>query len=184
MNAKDIALGIVEYNFPEKLAKSIKNKLYESDMFEWTNSGVGLNEINTSIRSSKNYQIDHEDILIKKIKKYIYECTDNYCSKYSTLYTQNVDLGILKYNKGGKYLYHHDSDYIFYRTISVLIYLNPDEYTGGETHFKFLDVKIKPESPKLVLFPSNFIYNHAALPVIEGEKYVIVGWMNDRPKEV
>lgn len=184
MNSKELALGIREYDFPENLCNKIKNEVINSDIYSWVNSGVGVDKINTSIRSSKNYILDQNSIIIEKIKLYVYQCLDDYCEKYITNCTKNVDLGILKYSKGGQYLPHSDSDYVFYRTISILVYLNPNEYSGGETYFQFFDLNVKPKSPKLVIFPSNFIYNHAALPVIEGEKYVIVGWLNDVPKEV
>lgn len=183
MNSKDLALGIKEYDFPEKLQIKIIDELINSNIYQWTNSGIGVNQINTKIRSSKNYKIDQNSIIVQKIKNYIYKCTDNYCEQYLTKYTKNIDLGILKYNIGGEYLYHSDSDYIFYRTLSVLIYLNPQEYEGGETDFKFFNLKVKPNKPKLVIFPSNYIYTHASLPVTKGEKYVIVGWMNDVPRE-
>ena len=184
MNSKELVLGIREYDFPENLCNKIKNEIVNGDMYKWVNSGVGVNQIDTSIRSSKNYVLDQNSIIIEKIKSYIYQCLDDYCEKYLTNYTKKVDLGILKYSNGGHYLGHSDSDYIFYRTISILIYLNPDEYSGGETHFTFFDLKVKPKLPKLVVFPSNYIYNHAALPVTDGEKYVIVGWLNDVPEEV
>lgn len=181
---RDLALGIREYEFPTNLSNKINNILKSSGKFDWVNSGVGKYSTNTSIRSSKNYVSDTEPLILEKVKKYIYECTDEYCSKYSTSVTKNIDLGLLKYEEGEEYKYHSDSAFAFYRTVSCLIYLNPSEYEGGETDFKYLGVRIKPDIPKLVLFPSNFIYNHAALPVTNGTKYVIVGWMNDVPKEV
>ena len=180
----DLALGIREYDFPDKLNKIIKDKLTNAEVFDWTNSGIGKNGVNTKVRSSKNYQFDHEDESIQRIKRYIYKCVDDYTRHYSRSYTKNIDMNILRYSAGGQYLYHSDSDYNFYRTISIIIYINPTEYSGGETDFKFLELKVKPEIPKLIVFPSNFIYTHAALPVLEGEKYVIVGWLNDVPKEV
>jgi predicted 2-oxoglutarate/Fe(II)-dependent dioxygenase YbiX len=181
---KDLALGIREYPFPINISNKINNVLKDSGKFDWVNSGVGNYSTNTTIRSSKNYASSTEPLLFEKVKKYIFECTDEYCSKYGTSVSKKIDIGLLKYEVGGEYKYHSDASYSFYRTVSCLVYLNPSEYEGGETDFKYLGIKVKPDMPKLVLFPSNFIYNHAALPVTNGVKYVIVGWMNDVPEEV
>lgn len=184
VDGKNVKLGIKEYDVPENLINKLKNKFFESNKFNWINSGVGSSITDTSIRSSKNFVIDQSDITFGKIKKYIYECCDDYTMSYKTTVTKSIDLQVLKYEIGENYKYHTDSSYCMYRTVSCLIYLNPSEYEGGETHFEYLDLKIKPDYPKLILFPSNFIYSHAALPVTNGVKYVIVGWMNDMPKEV
>ena len=53
------------------------------------------------------------------------------------------------------------------------MYLN-DEYEGGELFFPYFDLKFKPEAGDIVLFPSTFIWAHAALPVESGLKYSAV----------
>lgn len=180
----DLALGIREYNFPNNIANKILDKLKESNRFNWINSGVGTSITDTSIRSSKNYVIESDDLIFNKVKKYLFECVDEYISVYESQVTKKIDLQILKYEVGENYKYHQDASYALYRTLSCLIYLNPNEYEGGETDFKYLNISVKPNSPKLVLFPSNYIYTHASLPVTNGVRYVIVGWMNDVPEEV
>jgi predicted 2-oxoglutarate/Fe(II)-dependent dioxygenase YbiX len=52
-------------------------------------------------------------------------------------------------------------------------YLN-DDYEGGELFFDKLNLKIKPQAGDLYLFPSSYIYSHAAMPVTDGTKYSIV----------
>lgn len=184
MDSIELATGIVQYNFPEKLTNKINLMIKETNKFDWMNSNISGNQTNTKVRSSRNLQIDQESILIKKTKVYLYECLKDYSEKYGHSVNYNFSLGLLGYEVGGEYKYHSDSNYEYYRTVSCLIYLNPLEYNGGETHFKFFNLKVKPDSPKVVLFPSNFIYTHAALPVTDGVKYVIVGWTNDVPEEV
>lgn len=184
ITGRELKLGIMQYDFPENLISKLKNKIESSNRFNWINSGVGTSVTDTSIRSSKNFVIDCNDVTFEKIKKYIYECCYDYEKIYKTQITKKIDLQVLKYEVGENYKYHTDSSYALYRTVSCLIYINPSEYEGGETDFEYLGISIKPESPKLVLFPSNFIYSHAALPVTDGVKYVIVGWMNDIPEEV
>lgn len=181
---KEITFGIEEYDFPEKLSKKALALINNIDKRSWSNSGIGKQSINTKIRSSNEILLeDYDKILNEKIKQFLSFCVKNYSEKYSTPINSNIPLIILRYKKNGEYKYHVDNGPNFYRTVSMLIYLNPDEYMGGETHFEFLDIKIKPSTPKLVLFPSSFMYRHAALPVQSGIKYVIVGWMNDIMEE-
>ena len=68
------------------------------------------------------------------------------------------------------------------RTWTTMIYLN-DVEQGGETYFKYLNLKIKPKKGLLITwnnlffngFP-NFKTMHEALPPISGDKYVITKW--------
>lgn len=79
----------------------------------------------------------------------------------------------------GKYVYHNDFQCDIekkqYRIITYIWYLNNVE-EGGETEF-WGDYKIKPETGKLVLFPSTWTYPHCANIPISGEKYIITGWI-------
>ena len=84
---------------------------------------------------------------------------------------------ILKYQSGQEYKAHCDYAPHIPRYLSALILLNPTEYEGGGTYFTHFDVNVKPETPSLVLFPSNYAYTHTALPVVSGTKYAIVTWL-------
>ena len=59
----------------------------------------------------------------------------------------------------------------------MCFYLNED-YHGGEIEFTRFNLKIKPKENQMIIFPSNYIYNHVVNPVIKGKRYVIVGWWN------
>jgi prolyl 4-hydroxylase len=99
-----------------------------------------------------------------------------------------------KYEEGEFYKSHWDyyhplsAEYKTYcewmgqRTWTFMIYLN-DVEEGGETYFKFLDLKIKPE-PGLAIFWNNlysfgwpnFKTMHEALPPTKGKKYILTKW--------
>ena len=99
-----------------------------------------------------------------------------------------------KYEEGEFYKNHWDyyhplsAEYKTYcewmgqRTWTFMIYLN-DVEEGGETYFKFLDLKIKPE-PGLAIFWNNlysfgwpnFKTMHEALPPTKGKKYILTKW--------
>ena len=69
---KELKLGIREYDIPDNLIFKLKNKIDSSNRFNWINSGVGTSVTDTSIRSSKNFAIDCNDITFEKVKKYIF----------------------------------------------------------------------------------------------------------------
>lgn len=103
---------------------------------------------------------------------------------------------IVKYEVGGEYKPHHDffhpnTDYFEsqvarggQRTHSCLFYLNTD-FTGGETEFPNLGVKITPELGKLIVWDNlnngqlDYDSLHAGLPVASGEKWICVVWVRE-----
>ena len=93
--------------------------------------------------------------------------------------------GILRYDPGGHYAVHNDSEVWDVskdswrlgedRQYSLLIYLN-SEFIGGSVHFPELDFTVHPRPGLLLAFPSDHRYAHTALPVESGVRYVIVSW--------
>lgn len=84
---------------------------------------------------------------------------------------------ILKYGQNNHFVNHYDDSKTFPRTVSMSFYLN-DDYEGGEIEFPRFGLKIKPKANQMILFPSNYVYNHSVLPVISGLRYAVVGWWN------
>lgn len=84
----------------------------------------------------------------------------------------------------GKYVYHTDGSLCIRegsdmrRRITFIWYLN-EVVEGGETEMKG-NMRIKPESGKLLLFPSTWTYPHSSLKTISNDKYVIIGWLYAR----
>lgn len=86
------------------------------------------------------------------------------------------DYSLLRYSGGQQYHAHHDGVPSNARVISAICYLN-DDYEGGELEFTNFDIKIKPQAGMLILFPSNYAYQHIAHPVTDGSKYALVTWI-------
>lgn len=63
------------------------------------------------------------------------------------------------------------------RFLVVMLYLNSVE-TGGETHFPLLDKTIKPETGKILVFPSTWQWRHAGRPVISNNKYILGSYLH------
>ena len=102
---------------------------------------------------------------------------NEYTKQYEFEIGFDEGLTLLKYESGQYYKPHCDYAPHNPRYLSALILLNPTEYEGGGTHFIHFDEEIKPETPSLVLFPSNYAYSHTALPVESGTKYALVTWL-------
>lgn len=88
---------------------------------------------------------------------------------------QIADLTMKRYRPGEneQFQLHFDAvNHLARRYLVMLWYLN-DVASGGETEFPQLDRKIEPRAGRLVVFPPYWMYQHAGLPPISGDKYII-----------
>lgn len=82
---------------------------------------------------------------------------------------------ISKYNTGvdmGQHVDSEDPTDINHPVVSGVIYLN-DNYEGGEIYFPNQDIKIKPSSGSMIIFPSTKPYIHHPMKINSGNKYMI-----------
>ena len=179
----EIFPGAVQFNFPEEVAKKTIRLVNESNK-TWVDSSVGSGTVAKHIRSSLSFDLDALEISKNEIRPILYDCVKKYSNYYETPIYRDESLNLLRYESYDKYEYHVDYGGNMRRSVSCLIYLNPGEYSGGGTNFKHFNYTINPESPALVLFPSNYPYLHAAEPVSEGVKYIIVTWMYDESENL
>lgn len=85
---------------------------------------------------------------------------------------------LLRYREGQEFKCHVDAIAGVTegnRQLSGVAFIN-DDYLGGELYFPRQDLKVKAEAGDIVLFPSNFCYPHASLPITKGTKYSVVTW--------
>lgn len=176
--AIEIFPGAVQFEFPKEIAKETIKQVKKSKN-QWQDSLVGGGAMIKHIRSSQSFHLDSLEISENKIRPILYSCVKKYCNYYDVSINKDEGLNLLKYESYDKYEYHVDDGPGFFRTVSCLIYLNPEEYSGGGTTFKHFNYTISPEEPSLVLFPSNYPYRHAAEPVLDGTKYIVVSWMRE-----
>lgn len=86
-----------------------------------------------------------------------------------------VGTQLVHYQPGGHYSTHQDGGGAFAnRYFTVVCYLNAD-FDGGQTSFPTVPYVVRPETGKVVIFPSR--YYHCAEPVARGEKYVLITWV-------
>lgn len=179
MHAVELAPAVIQYDFPQDLAdKTLQSALAVTD---WKQSELVDDTAVQPIRTSTDILMSALPQVEDRIKDFLNDCIDDYNQRFQSGITQVEPMSLLRYGPGGHYVSHADSCWQVYRVASMLIYLNPNEYSGGETVFHLFGVKVKPERPSLVLFPANYAYEHEAMPVTEGEKVVVVTWMSDLP---
>lgn len=63
------------------------------------------------------------------------------------------------------------------RQLVAIWYLNDVPGPGGETEFHFQNIKIKPETGKLVLFPPFWTHAHRGVTLERGLKYIATTWL-------
>ena len=90
--------------------------------------------------------------------------------------TSHEEYSVLKYGEGQKFVNHIDDHKDHHRRMSWVYYIN-DDYTGGEISFPRFNLTYKPAANEFLVFPSNYVYNHSVLPVIEGTRYAVVSWL-------
>ncbi len=100
----------------------------------------------------------------------------DYLDSYGINCDWHDSYGILKYGEGQFFSNHIDDHKDYHRRVSTVYYMN-DNYTGGEINFPRFGITFKPKANQMIVFPSNYVYNHSVSPVIEGNRYAVVGWL-------
>lgn len=92
--------------------------------------------------------------------------------------TNDTGYELLRYKVGQQFGEHIDAisgHHEGARQLSAIAYLN-DDFTGGQIEFPRQNLRVKPESGDILLFPSNFVFPHTSTPIVSGTKYCVVTW--------
>lgn len=117
-----------------------------------------------------------------QITEKLNECLKHYVGVFQmNPLTYMEAINFVKYGPGQHFQVHPDSGPTYSCNVSTVMYLNSD-YEGGELWFPHFEYTYQPQYGDIVLFPSSFLYSHAALPVKSGIKYSAVTMFdyNDR----
>lgn len=203
-NAEFVGPGIVVYRntFSKdlNLINRLENTIGEqsTQKYKWKQAYTGYSHQDLKYRDCFDFKIkvnedeslttNNELILNKmftetehdlyKIWKDSYHAQVNPVNDYTSMFnlaplTYWESFNYIKYGKDQHFQVHSDHGYSYTCVLSSVGYLN-DDYEGGELYFDKFSIKIKPQAGDLYLFPSSFIYSHAAMPVTSGVKYSIV----------
>lgn len=183
--ATEIVAGCVEVydnviNNADELINIAEQRNAWLDAGIFTGPDSSSQEVNKKIRSNVTLGINQfsytEDQEFYDMCKTVWFYCDAYAKKYDVSFYSTEPAQILKYSPGEYYDPHCDAGPNVPRVVSALLYLN-DVEEGGETEFVNFDMSIKPKAGRLVIFPSNYAYRHAARLPKSGNKYVAVFWM-------
>jgi hypothetical protein len=194
----DNYIYINNFSIPLELCNDIIEHYNNSNTLHYR--GVTGQGLNLDIKDTFDLSITEaslKDEKWNKIKNFLFKELNNNLQKYSKKINLNKEYNCLpnvlsaetlqmqKYEKGkGKYTYHNDFSINYndkmHRTITYLWYLNNVEI-GGETEING-NIKIKPETGKLLLFPACWTYPHCGIKPISHDKYIITGWVYSNSK--
>ena len=141
------------------------------------------------IKDSSDYIINNNNDSWKQDDKLLYEELfsnssaltkelQSIRSDNATWFDYDKPYQIQKTVPGGKYVWHTEAGPgTIDRTLTFMWYLN-DDYKDGNTGFVRQGVEIEAKTGRLVLFSPYWTHIHSGLPVEEGEKYIITGWVH------
>tara|TARA_R110000803_G_C11984169_1_gene321115 strand:+ start:1817 stop:2419 length:603 start_codon:yes stop_codon:yes gene_type:complete len=190
LNGLSDYIRIYDNIFPEKVLKNFYRICKEHGEFgDATIVGNPKEELlDKEIRDTKSWSLNNVG---QKSKTTIHWANLLMCffnhniKKYeSSVSKENIgctinSMQVLKYEKNGHYKIHSDHCHKIPRTLSCIFFIN-DDYDGGELIFKTPDqekkIQIDKKTNRLIIWPSNFLYPHAVMPVTEGVRYSVVAW--------
>ncbi len=153
-------------------------------------SYTGLDE---DIKKSTDITVlprDLENPGYEPVRQYIvclYDCFADYATQWPFLKNfPRLEMGsfnIQRYYEGEHFNELHterDSLGNLHRLMAWMTYLN-DVPGGGETHFEYFGLDVKPEKGKTLIWPAEWTHAHQGTPVTQGTKYVITGWLHFPP---
>lgn len=161
---------------------------------EWHGAKVNGEDLTLHARNCYDLKFKKEDLgssyfpkneNLAKAHDLVTDGLDKSLRHYEKMWNFNIfykeAYNFVKYVPGRYFKIHADHGPYYTCTVSAVVYLN-DDYEGGEIEFPRHDLVVKPKAGDIILFPSNYVYEHASLDVKSGIKYAVVIMMdyNDR----
>lgn len=136
----------------------------------------GVKKTTDLVVSGKQHWKDIDQALFQSLKTALLEFRETF--PYFKGPFKDMGYGLQRYHPGEYYHWHIDggSHDFAMRQLVALWYLN-DVSHGGETEFLYQNLKVKPETGKLVLFPPFWTHEHRACVLEQGIKYIATTWV-------
>jgi hypothetical protein len=150
---------------------------YEGRIGQTVSQDSGIKKTTDLVVSGKEHWKDVDNNLFRSLGIAVKEFREAF--PYFKGPFKDMGYNLQRYNPGEFYHWHIDggSHDFSQRQLVALWYLNDVPGPGGETEFKFQDIKVTPEKGKLVLFPPFWTHEHRAATVNEGIKYIATTWV-------
>ena len=184
--SKEPFLATISNGIPTSLINNIltESNFQPSPVFAYNsqNENITMNEVrNSSTMHTGSKYIKLTKIVLEHLKNEFNHSYDLTCCE---------SWQIARYEPGQYYRPHHDyfnienhKDYVKNdRVATVILYLT-DDFKGGQTFFKILNIKISPMAGAMVYFtypadtPSSTKTLHEGCDVISGIKYIATLWI-------
>ena len=157
---------------------------------EFKQAEIELETVKTQIRSNELLYLSSENSLLNSTNQLLLgrvAIIQQLLYQYYNVIPHAEACSILRYQSGQYYKRHIDNlllasrldeiaQGIPTRDISIVGYLNED-FEGGETFFDRQNLKVKPQSGSVLVFPSYYTHPHQSLPVLKGKKYSFTTWL-------
>jgi len=180
--------NVFSKNDSDKYIKILENNLTSGKIYKW--SEAQITNSTTPIKKARDcldFKFKPENLGTRNfynselldLHKEMYDklklCIDDYARYWGINIVYYEAFNFVKYEGEGKHFrIHADHGPAYNCTVSAVIYIN-DNYEGGEIQFPRLNnYTHKPKVGDIAIFPSNYIYEHASLPIKNGTKYSIV----------
>lgn len=175
--------------------ENILGPVGEVGRYSWMPAYVGYQQLIPEYRDCADFKFKKTDIehdksesslLLQGIWQDVYNekfpAVEDYRQEFNIMELKYWEaFNFVKYGPGQHFQEHHDHGYSYNCTVSLVAYIN-DDYEGGELYFRRQNLTIKPEAGDLMIFPSNYMYPHRAMPVHSGTKYSIVTMLDYNKK--
>ena len=162
------------------LSKNVCGKIIKDKKNPFIRSGVMGNKINEGRTCyEKRISKDFNDDIYKGVGKILEEYKNmypNFMTGHSMEDTGYKHL-LYKGSNKGEYKEHTDHYDMFPRVLSCSILLN-DNYEGGNFAFFKKELILNAKQGEAIVFPSNFCFPHAVLPVTKGNRHSLITWIH------
>lgn len=190
--------GLVLYknvlNSGKMIIDNIESALSDNSNYKWSPAMVGNRQRVPDYRDCLDFKFkkstiigtDEKSEIIKESWQYLFDSMNSAVKDYCGMYPMEPleyweSINLVKYYPGNHFQTHADDGASYKSVVSLVGYLN-DDYEGGEITFPAHDVTVKPEKGDLVIFPSNYMFMHRAMPVTSGVKYSVVTMLDYNDK--
>ncbi len=197
MISKELAPGIHVYSNVIAGHESLVNDIEDSvnlQALSWGKAYVAATDgpaVDTNTRDTEtigipydeNIQIDFSNpasTATTTLSRMFFDAFDPIENDYKLQHSLSTEwhdvYAILKYGVGQKFINHIDDHKDYHRRMSIIYYIN-DDYEGGEINFPRFGISYKPNANEMLIFPSNYVYNHSVSEVTSGTRYAVVSWL-------
>ena len=182
------SVGVFNNVFDDDKVEEIVNYALTHEVMP---AALGTGDVWMSLSIRDAYQVNCGSEEYKPLKEHIfkgfYECLHKYVQtkRYARdICTENLvadgECGLVLYRPNSRgYKPHLDGMIDTYRVasrlFSIIGYFN-DDFSGGELYFPDLNKTLKIKRNSCVVFPSAFLFTHAALSLGKGYKVICPAW--------